>query len=84
MSKALSNRKRMQECGQDTSHAGWRCTPLMPSTWEAEAVRALEFEASLVFKISSRTGSVATQRNAVSRGKKKMREREAHHMAGAL
>jgi hypothetical protein len=35
-----------------------------PSTWEAEAGGFLEFEASLVYKVSSRTAR-ATQRNHV-------------------
>jgi hypothetical protein len=38
-----------------------------PSTWEAEAGRQVsEFEASLVYKVSSRT-TRATQRNPVSK-----------------
>jgi hypothetical protein len=39
-----------------------------PSTWEAEA--GTEFEASLVYKVSSRTAK-AIQRNPVSGGNKK-------------
>jgi hypothetical protein len=35
-----------------------------PSTWEAEAGRSLEFKASLVYRVSSRTAR-ATQRNPV-------------------
>jgi hypothetical protein len=42
-----------------------------PSTWEAEAGGFSEFEASLVYRVSSRTAR-ATQRNPVSK-KKKMR-----------
>jgi hypothetical protein len=49
------------------------------STWEAEAGRFLkisEFEASLVYKVSSRTARVA-QRNPVSKNqKKKKKERK--------
>jgi hypothetical protein len=41
-----------------------------PSTWEAEAGAFLEFEASLVYRVSSRT-VVAIQRNPVSKNKKK-------------
>ena len=41
-----------------------------PSTWEAETGKSLEFEASLVYKVSSRTAR-ATQRNPVL--KKKLR-----------
>jgi hypothetical protein len=37
-----------------------------PSTQEAEAGRNLEFEASLVYRVSSRTAK-ATQRNRLSR-----------------
>ena len=42
-----------------------------PSTWEVEveAGRSLEFEASLVYKVSSRIARL-TQRNPVSRKKK--------------
>jgi hypothetical protein len=40
-----------------------------PSTREAEAGGFLEFEASLVYKVSSRTAR-ATQRNPVSKNKK--------------
>jgi hypothetical protein len=41
-----------------------------PSTWEAEAGRFQEFEASLVYKVSSRKAR-ATQRNPVSKNKTK-------------
>jgi hypothetical protein len=37
-----------------------------PSTWEAEAGRFLSFEASLAYKVSSRTAR-AIQRNPVSK-----------------
>ena len=40
-----------------------------PSTWEAEAGGS-EFEASLVYRVSSRTAR-ATQRNPVSKNRKK-------------
>jgi hypothetical protein len=40
-----------------------------PSTWEAEAGGFLEFEASLVYRVSSRTAR-ATQRNPVLKNKK--------------
>jgi hypothetical protein len=39
-----------------------------PSTWEAEAGGFLEFKASLVYKVSSRTAR-AIQRNTVSKTK---------------
>ena len=41
-----------------------------PSIWEAEAGALLEFEASLVYRVSSRTAK-ATQRNPVSKKKSK-------------
>jgi hypothetical protein len=41
-----------------------------PSTQEAEAGGSLEFEASLVYRVSSRTAR-ATQRNPVSKNKTK-------------
>jgi hypothetical protein len=40
-----------------------------PSTWEAEARWISEFEASLVYRVSSRTAR-ATQRNPVSKNQK--------------
>jgi hypothetical protein len=40
-----------------------------PSTQEAEAGRSLEFEASLVYRVSSRTAK-ATHRNPVSKNQK--------------
>jgi hypothetical protein len=51
-----------------------------PSTWEAEAGGSLEFEASLVYRMSSRT-AIATQRNPVSKknknkNKKKKKRKE--------
>jgi hypothetical protein len=44
-----------------------------PSTWEAEAGRFSEFEASLVYRVSSRTAR-ATQRNPVSKNKKQTKK----------
>jgi hypothetical protein len=41
-----------------------------PSTWEAETGKISEFEASLVYKVSSRTAR-AIQRNPVSKNKNK-------------
>jgi hypothetical protein len=41
-----------------------------PSTWEAEAGGYVEFEASLVYRMSSRTAWVM-QRNPVSKNKNK-------------
>ena len=51
-----------------------------PSTWEAEAGRISEFEASLVYKVSSRTAR-AIQRNPVSK-KKKKKEKEIEQGSG--
>jgi hypothetical protein len=48
-----------------------------PSTWEAEAGEFLEFEASLVYRVSSRTART-TQKNHVSekipKNKKKQKQ----------
>jgi hypothetical protein len=43
--------------------------PFNPSTWEAEAGKFLEFEASLVYRVSSRTAR-AIQKNPVSKQNK--------------
>jgi hypothetical protein len=48
-----------------------------PSTWEAEA----EFEASLVYRVSSRT-TRAIQRNLVSKEKKKKHKKTKVLMSG--
>ena len=45
-----------------------------PSTWEAEA-SGFEFEASLVYRVSSRTAR-ATQRNCLEKKRERKRERE--------
>jgi hypothetical protein len=45
-----------------------------PSTWEADR-QISEFEASLIYRVSSRTAR-ATQRNPVSKKKKKKRKKE--------
>ena len=47
-----------------------------PSTWEAEAGRLSEFQASLVYKVSSRTVR-AIQRNPVSKNKNNKVDRGA-------
>jgi hypothetical protein len=44
-----------------------------PSTWETQAGRFCEFEASLFYRVSSRTAS-ATQRNPVSGNKQKTKQ----------
>ena len=46
-----------------------------PSTWEAKAGGFLEFEARLVYIVSSRTAK-ATQRNPVSEKKEKKKKWE--------
>jgi hypothetical protein len=46
-----------------------------PSTREAEAGGISEFEASLVYRVSSRTAR-ATQRNPVSKKRKEMKRKE--------
>jgi hypothetical protein len=50
-----------------------------PSTWEAEAgrFRISEFEASLVYRVSSRTAR-ATQRNPVSENKNNNNNKKAN------
>jgi hypothetical protein len=45
-----------------------------PSTWEAESRWISEFEASLVYRVSSRTAR-ATQRNPVSKQNKKLKKK---------
>jgi hypothetical protein len=50
----------------------WWCTPLIPAL---RRQRISEFEASLVYKVSSRTAR-AIQRNPVSKTKERERERE--------
>ena len=52
----------LRVCYRRTVHA------FNPSTWEAEAGGFLEFEVSLVYRVSSRTAR-ATQRNPVSKNK---------------
>jgi hypothetical protein len=46
-----------------------------PNTWEAEAGRFLMFEASLVYRVSSRTAR-ATQRNPVSKKQNKQTNKQ--------
>jgi hypothetical protein len=46
-----------------------------PSTWEAEAGGFLSFDASLVYKVSSRTAR-AIQRNPVSKNKKQNKTKQ--------
>ena len=45
---------------------------LNPSTWEGRGRKISEFEANLVYRVSSRTDR-ATQRNPVSKNKNKKR-----------
>ena len=44
-----------------------------PSTWDAEAGGFIEFETSLVYRVSSRTAR-ATQRNPVSKNQKEKKK----------
>ena len=46
-----------------------------PSSWEAEAGGSLEFAASLVYRVSSRTAR-ATQRNRVLKNQKKKKKKK--------
>ena len=44
------------------------------SIWEEKQANLCEFEASLVYRASSRTARVVTQRNSVSKKKKNPRQ----------
>ena len=48
----------------------WWGAPLIPALGRQRQVDFCEFEANLVYRVSSRTGSKATQRNPIS-GRKK-------------
>jgi hypothetical protein len=50
-----------------------------PSTWEAEAGRFLEFEASLVYKVSSRTARAIHPVSEKEKRKKKKRKTPAEY-----
>jgi hypothetical protein len=51
----------------------WWCTPLIPALWR-QRQEISEFEASLVYKVSSRTAR-AIQRNPVSKNKKPKKQK---------
>jgi hypothetical protein len=52
---------------KESSQVGW-CTPLIPALWRQRQEDLYEFEASLVYKVSSRTTlRTVTQRKPVSR-----------------
>jgi hypothetical protein len=78
---ALRRRRRQEErytlrpvrpVQQNSVHAGqWWCTPLIPALGR-QRQEDHEFEASLVYRVSSRTAR-ATQRNPVSKKKQKTR-----------
>ena len=54
------------------THRGWAVwrTPLIPALWRQRQVDLCEFEASLIYRVSSRTAKV-TQRNTFSNNKNK-------------
>ena len=68
---------RPKEAKQEGRHS-WAVVvhAFNPSSWEAEAGGSLEFAASLVYRVSSRTAR-ATQRNPVSK-KNKTKNRKTH------
>ena len=55
------------------SSSQWWCAPLIPALRRQRQVNLCEFEASLVYRTSSRTAKTVTQRNPVS---KERRERK--------
>jgi hypothetical protein len=65
INKSLKKKKKKKRC-----KPGVVVHAFNPSTQEAEAGRFLMFEASLVYKVSSRTAR-AIQRNPVSKNQKK-------------
>jgi hypothetical protein len=54
-----------------------------PFTWEARGRRISEFQASVVYRVSSRTAR-AIQRNPVSKNQKKKRKRKRKTCQGSL
>ena len=50
--------------------------PLIPALGKQRQADLCEFEASLVYRTSSRTGYKATQRNPVLKNRERERERE--------
>ena len=60
----------MTDTGEETMRVGWWwLTPLIPAFGRQSQTDLCEFEASLVFRVSSRT-TRATRRNLVSKNKK--------------
>ena len=64
-----SNELRIKEPGSGDTR-----TPLVPALWRQRQVNLCEFEASLVFKVSSRT--VKAKRNPVLKGQKQIRKKQ--------
>jgi hypothetical protein len=68
---AGTGKKNMAVCFENRSSKrethSWmlRCTPLIPALRRQRQVDLCEFEASLVYKVSTRT-AMATQRNPIS------------------
>jgi hypothetical protein len=54
----------------------WWCTPLIPTLGRQRQVGLIEFKASLIYKVGSRTSRAVTQRNPVSKFFKKKTRRK--------
>ena len=67
----------MRHCLKSRERTGqWWRAPLIPASGRQRQANLSEFEASLVYKVSSRTGSKATQRNPVSKKSKQGETKE--------
>ena len=58
----------------------WWRAPLMPTLRGQRQADLCEFEASLVYRVSSRTARAVTQRNLVLKKKKRKKEKERGKM----